>query len=198
MADSLPNSDAEAPRHARLDSGDRVETALEWGLLASRRMIVLPVVVLVAAAAGSFLYGTAVFIKVIVDVARQPFPVGNRIGLLMLVIDLFLVGATMLIAGIGFYELFISKVDVGLDGHGLPAWLEMRDLNDLKARVISMVILVVSVAFVDVVVDFRDGHQIFYMGAGVALVVGALTTYLHFSTREHPSADTSGEGAVGS
>lgn len=190
MADSASSSDSEAAGHVRPGSGDRVETVLEWGLLVSRRMVLLPVVVLVTAAAGSFLYGAAVFVDVVVGVARHPLPVGNRIGLLMLVIDLFLVGATMLIAGIGFYELFISKVDVGADGHGLPAWLEMRDLNDLKARVISMIILVVSVAFVDVVVDFRDGRQIFYLGAGVALVVGSLTIYLRFSSREHPGVDS--------
>ncbi|MBW4079676.1 MAG: hypothetical protein HIU84_14475, partial [Acidobacteria bacterium] len=70
-------------------------------------------------------------------------------------------------------------------GHGMPAWLEMRDLNDLKARVISMIILVVSVAFVDVVVDFTDGQRVFFLGAGVALVIGALTAYLRFGSRDH-------------
>ena len=187
--DSSSRHNSEVARHVR-QRGARVENALEWGLLATRRMVLLPVIVLVAAAAGSFLYGTAVFIDVVVNVLRHPFPVGNRVGLLMLVIDLFLVGATMLIAGVGFYELFISKVDVAPDGHGLPAWLEMRDLNDLKARVIAMIILVVSVAFVDVVVDFRDAQQTFYLGMGVALVVGALTFYLRFSTREHPGGDS--------
>jgi len=166
-------------------SPDRIEKGLEWGLLASRKMVLLPVFVLVLAAAGSFVYGTAVFIDILVAVVRQPFPIGNRIGLLMLVIDLFLVGATMLIAAIGFYELFISKVEPAHNGHGMPAWLEMHDLNDLKARVISMIILVVAVAFVDVVVDFTDGRRVFFLGAGVALVIGALTAYLRFGSRDH-------------
>ena len=157
----------------------------------SRRMVLLPVIVLVVAAGGSFVYGAAVFIDTIVAVARQPFPVGNRIGLLMLVIDLFLVGATMLIAAVGLYELFISKVDPGHGGHGMPAWLEMRDLNDLKARVISMIILVVAVAFVEVVVDFTDGRQVLYLGAGVALVVGSLTAYLSIEARGHSGGSDS-------
>ena len=148
-------------------------------------MVLLPVIVLVVAAGGSFVYGAAVFVDTVVAVARHPFPVGNRIGLLMLVIDLFLVGATMLIAAVGLYELFISKVDPGHEGHGMPAWLEMRDLNDLKARVISMIILVVAVAFVEVVVDFTDGRQVLYLGAGVALVVGSLTAYLSIEARNH-------------
>jgi uncharacterized membrane protein YqhA len=166
-------------------ASDRIEKGLEWGLLVSRKMVLLPVLVLVLAAVGSFVYGTAVFIDTLVAVVRHPFPIGNRIGLLMLVIDLFLVRATMLIAAIGFYELFISKVEPTHNDHGMPAWLEMRDLNDLKARVISMIILVVAVAFVDVVVDFTDGRRVFFLGAGVALVIGALTAYLRFGSRDH-------------
>jgi uncharacterized protein (TIGR00645 family) len=184
----VPNDDSVPDRpllSAASAPASRVEASLEWGLLVSRRMVLVPVLVLVVATGGTFVYGTAFFIDVITSVVRHPFPVGNRIGMLMVVIDLFLVGATMLIAAIGFYELFISKVDVGTDAHGLPAWLEMRDLNDLKARVISMIILVVSVAFVDVVVDFRNALEVLYLGAGVALVVGALTVYLRFSSREH-------------
>lgn len=164
---------------------DQFEKRLEWGLLVSRKMVLLPVLVLVLAAAGSFVYGTVVFIDTFVAVVRHPLPIGNRIGLLMLVVDLFLVGATMLIAAIGFYELFINKVESTHSGHGMPAWLEMRDLNDLKARVISMIILVVAVAFVDVVVDFTDERRVFFLGTGVALVIGALTAYLRFGSRDH-------------
>ena len=169
----------------------RIERSLEWGLLVSRRIVLLPVLVLVLAAVGSFIYGAAVFVDTLIGVVRHPFPIGNRVGLLMLVIDLFLVGATILIAGIGFYELFISKIEPGNDGHGMPAWLEMRDLNDLKARVISMIILVVAVAFVDVVVDFTNGQRVFYLGAGVALVIGSLTAYLRLGSKEHVGGDDS-------
>ncbi|MHB1209112.1 MAG: YqhA family protein [Acidimicrobiales bacterium] len=169
----------------------RIVNALEWGLLISRTIVLLPVVVLVLAAVGSFVYGAAVFIDTFIGVLRHPFPIGNRVGLLMLVIDLFLVGATMLIAAIGFYELFISKVEPGQGGHGMPAWLEMRDLNDLKARVISMIILVIAVAFVDVVVDFTDGQRVFFLGAGVALVIGALTAYLRWGSKDHFGSDGS-------
>ncbi|MHB1087703.1 MAG: YqhA family protein [Acidimicrobiales bacterium] len=183
------SDDGTTPQDA--PASNRLEQSLEWGLLFSRKIVLLPVLVLVLAAVGSFVYGGAVFVDTVVAVVRHPFPIGNRIGLLMLVIDLFLVGATMLIAAIGFYELFISKVEPGQDGHGMPAWLEMRDLNDLKARVISMIILVVAVAFVDVVVDFTDARRVFFLGAGVALVIGALTTYLHWGSKDHPGGNGS-------
>ncbi|MGE5291263.1 MAG: YqhA family protein [Micromonosporaceae bacterium] len=158
-----------------------LEWGFEWGLLLSRLLILIPVIVLVASAAAAFVYDAAVFIQLFGDVIAQPFPLGNRIGRLLLVIDLFLVGATLLIAGIGFYELFISRVDVG-GKRGMPGWLVMNDLNDLKARVVSMLVLVTAVSFVDVAVEFHSegGHDILFLGVAVALVIAALTAFLRF------------------
>jgi hypothetical protein len=42
-----------------------------------------------------------------------------------------LIGATLLISAIGFYELFIKEIHRG-EIPLMPAWLEMHDLNDLK------------------------------------------------------------------
>ena len=69
-------------------------------------------------------------------------------------IDLFLIGATLIIAAIGLYELFIARIDPANLHRPLPAWLEMNDLNDLKARVIAMIILVCAVTFTDVLLEF--------------------------------------------
>ena len=80
----------------------------------------------------------------------------------LLDVDLFLIGATLLISAVGFYELFIRHIPP----HGrfrVPAWLEMRDLNDLKRRVIAMIVLVIAVSFAELAVDrrLRGGrHQI--------------------------------------
>ncbi|HET6793187.1 MAG TPA: YqhA family protein, partial [Acidimicrobiales bacterium] len=127
------------------------------------------------AAIGSFVYGTAVFVHGIQEVIDHPFPVGNKIGLFALIIDLFLIGATLMIAAVGFYELFVGRIGGGRE---VPAWLKMSDLNDLKARVLSMVILVVAVSFVEVVVDFPAGVEVLQVGAGAAAVIVALTIYL--------------------
>ena len=158
-----------------------MEAGFEWGLALSRCLVVIPVVVLVFSALGAFAYGTDVFVNSVRDVIEHPLPVGNKIGLFLLVIDLFLIGATLLIAAIGFYELFISRLDVGTGVSRMPAWLEMRDLNDLKGRVIAMLVLVAAASFVEVVVDFRNGHEVLELGAGVALVIGALTAFLRLS-----------------
>jgi len=90
------------------------------------------------------------------------------------------VGATLMIAAFGLYDLFITRIDAGSRPLRLPAWLEMHDLNDLKARVISMIILVAAVTFVDVVVESKSGLNTLYLGAAVALVIAALTAFLRF------------------
>lgn len=155
---------------------------LELALTRSRSVIAIPIAVLIVAAVAAFVYGAAAFIKGVTEVAGQPFPIGNRIGIFLLVIDLFLIGATLLIAAIGFYELFFERV--GGDGGGrMPRWLQMDDLNDLKARVLSMIVLIVAVSFVEAVVDEVPGVEVLELGGGIGIVVVALTAFIRYGER---------------
>ncbi len=158
-------------------AGRRLRGGLERGLELSRWLVLIAVVVLILSAAGAFAYGTAVFVNGVQEVVAHPFPVGNRVGLFLLVIDFFLIGATLAIAAIGFYELFIGWVPRE-GGRPMPAWLEMRDLNDLKARVVAMIVLVAAVSFVEALVDVHSGLEMLELGGGVAVVIGALTAFL--------------------
>jgi hypothetical protein len=49
--------------------------------------------------------------------------------------------------------------------------------------VIAMIVLVVSVSFVEVVVDTPSGRQVLDLGAGIAAVVVALTVFLRLGGR---------------
>jgi uncharacterized membrane protein YqhA len=150
-----------------------VERLLAWSL----RLTYIPIVVLLLAGLGAFVYGTALFVNSVGHVVAHPFPIRHQIGLFLEDIDLFLIGATLLISAVGFYELFIREIDRDASTR-IPTWLEMRDLNDLKARVIAMIVLVVSVTFVEVVVDSPSGQQVLDLGGGIAAVIVALTIFL--------------------
>lgn len=152
---------------------DDVERLLAWSL----RLAYVPVAVLLLAGLGAFVYGTALFIYSVQQILDHAFPVGHKIGLFLEDVDLFLIGATLLISAVGFYELFIGEVRPK-GSVRVPTWLEMRDLNDLKARVIAMIVLVVSVSFVEVVVDQPSGDHVLDLGGGIALVIVALTVFL--------------------
>ena len=162
----------------------RLARAFERFLALARFLVLVPVVVLVLAAVWVFAYAVAVFVTSLPGTLEHPTPVGHKLGVFVVEIDLFLIGATLIIAAFGFYELFISKIDAGGRLGGLPRWLEMRDLNDLKARVTSMLILVAAVTFVELVLTSDPGPEALYVGAGVELVIAALTGFLRFGSRD--------------
>jgi len=147
--------------------------------------VVLPVVVLLLSGVGAYVYGTVYAVHSVIDIADNPF-VPRNLQLFLIEIDLFLIGATLIIAAIGLYELFVARIDPAHTRRPLPAWLEMNDLNDLKARVISMIILVTAVSFADVLLEFAsDTLDVLYLAAGVAVFIVALTIYLRFGSSDN-------------
>jgi uncharacterized membrane protein YqhA len=172
---------------AELDAGSGrpvtpLEARTERALAASLRVTVIPVVFLLLGGLGAFAYGVAIFVDSFKSIVSHPFPVGHQVGYFLLDIDLFLIGVTLLISAIGLYELFIRDIPDGQAGT-LPAWLEIRDLNDLKGRVIAMIVLVLAVTFVEVEVDSPNGLQALELGGGVALVIIALTIFMRLTSR---------------
>lgn len=165
--------------------GHRVRRDFERGLSLAQLTVVLPVVVLALSGVGAYVYGAVYAVHSVADIADQPWAAHN-LRLFLTEIDLFLIGATLLIAAIGLYELFVARIDPASARRSLPAWLEMNDLNDLKARVIAMIILVVAVTFTDVLLEFDKATlDVLYLAAGVALFILALTIYLRFSSSQN-------------
>jgi uncharacterized membrane protein YqhA len=175
-ASSDPGPADPEPRRLPGPAAERVE----WSLAASLSLAIIPVAFLTLAALGAFVYGAAVFVDSVIVIARKPFPVGHQVGLFLLDIDLFLIGATLLISAIGFYELFIGDIRVGGIAR-MPAWLEMHDLNDLKGRVLAMIVMVLAVSFVELAVDAESGLKTLEIGGGVALVIIAVTAFLRLT-----------------
>jgi uncharacterized membrane protein YqhA len=169
-----------ASRTARGRPGGTLEARAERVLTASLRLTYIPVAFLILAGVGAFAYGIAVFIHSIGTIVSHPFPVSHQVGYFLLDIDLFLIGVTLLISGVGLYELFIRDVPGG-QGLSLPAWLEIHDLNALKARVIAMIVLILAVSFVEMAVDAPNGRDVLELGGGIALVIVALTVFMRLT-----------------
>ena len=114
-----PQGEDDATGPGRLTEG-RLTEGLERGLSASCQLMAVPVVVLVLASLAAFAYGADVFVNAIPKVARHPLPVSANVSYFLVVIDLFLIGATMLISAIGLYELFVRQSDVRSAGPPAP------------------------------------------------------------------------------
>jgi uncharacterized membrane protein YqhA len=177
----------------------RVQDRFERVLALSRLLTLIPVVFLLIDAAACFVYGSVVFIQTVVSAvtgeASQPSKVDAIIGRFLIVMDTYLVGATLMVVAFGFYELFVLRRKAAGPRYWLPGWLKMRDLEDLKARVVSMLILVAAITFVDVAVESHNELDLLYMGIGISVVIVALTAFLRFGRQTHAPAIT-GEPTV--
>jgi uncharacterized membrane protein YqhA len=176
-ADVPPGEGSTVDAPPATGSRPRPEDRFGQALSLFRIFVIVPVIVLLLSALASFAYGTYVFVNKVTGIVDDRHLQHGNLGFLLLLTDLFLVGATLMIAAFGLYELFIGRIAGRL---GLPGWLRMHDLNDLKARVISMIILVAAVTFVDAVIESKNGLDTLYVGGGIALVIAALTGFLRF------------------
>ena len=88
------------------------------------------------------------------------------------VIDLFLLGTVFYITALGLYELFID------DRIKVPEWLEIHTIDDLKGKLISVVVVVLGVLFLGKAVTWNANEEILPFGSSIALVIASLTYFL--------------------
>jgi uncharacterized membrane protein YqhA len=60
----------------------------------------------------------------------------------------------------------------------VPRWLKVRDLEDFKANLVSVVIAVLAVLFLRETVVWEGDRDILELRAALALMIAALTFYL--------------------
>ncbi len=59
-----------------------------------------------------------------------------------------------------------------------PRWLQLKDLEDLKAHLVSVVIAVLAVLFLREAVAWDGSRAILELGVAVAATIGALALFL--------------------
>lgn len=142
---------------------------------ASRYLVVLAVVCVAIASAATFLYGAILTIQVITRPLAEGVG-GSSTKTLMLgtieLVDLFLLGTTLYVIAIGLYELFVD------DQLPSPAWLIIRDLDDLKPKILGIVIVILVVQFLGQLVAWDGSRDLLTVGAAVAIVIAASTYFL--------------------
>ena len=85
-------------------------------------------------------------------------------------IDLFLIAIVLIIFGFGIYELFVSEIDF-TDSKFNQSTLKIRDLDQLKNKIIKVIIIVLIVKFFERVLKFSDNFEtttdILYFGLSI-------------------------------
>lgn len=160
----------------------------------ARYLVLVAVAGSLLAALALLVYGGLEVAFVVVDAIATASVTAKGAKALALVlieiVDLFLLGTVFLIIALGLYELFISdKLD-------LPHWLVIRTLDDLKHKLIGVVVVVTAVLFLGQVVTWDGERDILGFGVAIAAVIAALTWFLATAARKPgpPKAPDAGPG----
>ena len=145
--------------------------------LASSRWIVLIAVAGTMIASLSLLIYEAI---VVVETAAEAIRNGSlspkaakalAVGMIEAV-DVFLIAIALYITSLGLFVLFVD------DTLPVPKWFQIRNLEDLKSNLVSVVIAVLAVLFLRETVSWDGSRDILAFGTALALVIAALTFFL--------------------
>ncbi|MBI1910871.1 MAG: YqhA family protein [Deltaproteobacteria bacterium] len=147
-------------------------------LSASRYLIFIPVLLSLIASAGAFVWGAYRTIEVLYHLFHAMFTgTAGAVIELIAVMDTFLIATALLIFALGLYELFIDELK-------FPEWLVIHNLHDLKAKLGSVIILVMAVAFLEHLATWSDPWGTFLFAAAITLVSGVLIAFGYFGEKD--------------
>ncbi len=145
-------------------------------LSASRYMMVLPVIGTLIGSLALIIYELAVMGHAVVIAVRNAelSPKAAKIFAVGIIesVDVFLIAIAVYIISIGLYALFVDETVER------PRWLQLKDLEDLKAHLVSVVIAVLAVLFLREAVAWDGSRAILELGVAVATTIGALALFL--------------------
>ena len=159
----------------RPEDQNPIERTLESGLWASRLIVLLAVVFGTISAIILFISGSLEIVNTLADsVSLSPLHVDHT-GILSGIIgaiDFYLIAMVLLIFSFGIYELFISKIDIARKSETFHNILEITTLDDLKNKIIKVIIMVLIVSFFQRVLEMKmtDGTDMLFMAASIAAI----------------------------
>jgi uncharacterized membrane protein YqhA len=124
--------------------------------------------------------GSVAMVQVIIDVVTEGTKLKLTIVDVLTAVDAILLGTVLLVIGYGLYELFIDE-DLSV-----PVWLQVHDLDDLKSKLIGVVVAIIAVIFVGVYVDVDRADEVISYGVGAGALVVGLAIF-SYATRKDPS-----------
>jgi uncharacterized membrane protein YqhA len=133
----------------------------------TRYVVFVPAIASIIGAVLLMAQGSLEILQVVFNVLTSEFGLKETIVEVLTAVDAILLGTVLLVIGYGLYELFIdTEIEV-------PLWLRVEDLDDLKSKLIGVVVAILAVVFVGVFVDSNRSDDVISYGVGAgALVVG--------------------------
>ena len=145
----------------------------------TRYTVFIPAIAAMIGALLLMAQGSIAIVIAVINSLRQFTPLKDVIVEVLTAVDGILLGTVLLVIGYGLYELFVdTKIEV-------PTWLEIKDLDDLKSKLIGVVVAIIAVVFVGVMVDSTRASDVVSYGVGAGALVLGLAVFA-LATRKNP------------
>lgn len=169
---------------------EKLEQIVETSLWTVRFLAIVPVFFGIVSVVILFLLGSLEIILVLGECIN--LVVGKEISENTVVkimsgiiggIDLYLIGIVLLIFSFGIYELFISRLDIARESDELQI-LEIRSLDQLKDKILKVVVVVLIVSFFKHVMEMPVNSATEMLYLAIAILLISASGYLLRSSHE--------------
>jgi uncharacterized membrane protein YqhA len=154
----------------------------------TRFAVVVPAIASMVGALLLMAQGSIAIVSVVVEAVFNNSYLKVTIVDVLTAVDAILLGTVLLVIGYGLYELFVD------DLIEVPSWLQVKDLDDLKSKLIGVVVAIISVVFVGVFVDANRADEVLAYGLGAGALVAGLALFA-YATRK-PSKEVAPKAAA--
>lgn len=144
----------------------------------SRFVVAVPAIGSILGAITLMVIGTWDIIRSIIKLFDVSIPLKESVVTILTAVDTLLLATVLLVIGYGLYELFVDS------SVKLPPWLEIRSLDDLKAKLIGVVVAIIAVVFLGVLVDAKDPNDVMLIGIGAGAVVIGLAAFTYATKKD--------------
>lgn len=150
---------------------------MEWLVEKARYLPLAGIFSMLVGAMAAFFVGVVKTVHVVQTAVTQYGEAEPTLYVLFEALDAFLVGTGLIVIAVGLYELFIGGLEV-------PDWMLVRNLDELKAKFVFVIIPVMAVKFVQRILKPENTLETLYYGGAIAVVTLGLTAFVYASIKE--------------
>ena len=145
-------------------------------LAGTRYLVLIGVISLLVTSLAAFGWGVVRTVNAVMEVLYPVNDAAITIALIE-VADAFLLATALLIFAYGLYELFIGELK-------LPEWIQIHNLHDLEAKLGGILVLVMSVKFLEKLAEWKNATETLFFALAIALVAATLIAFTVFGKKE--------------
>lgn len=137
----------------------------------SRYLVAVPAIASVIGGIALLLIGVWEVGVAILNLIIQAEGLKVSVVAMLTAVDTLLLGTVVLVVGYGLYDLFVDQ------SVRFPEWLEIKSLDDLKTKLIGVVVTIIGISFLGFLVDKNAPADVMSVGLGVGAVLLGLAVF---------------------